>query len=289
MEKKSLTKQILDFSLTKIFIGNFVCFGIYILSQYLLFEVAVKFRGLSKDFQVLFVSVVSSIIVLFVYIFLFKKYENRSITEFSFNKIGFNLGTGILLGVLIPSLTILIIYSNNGYSVASINAVWSIVSPLKMAFSTAIILEILLRGITFRIIEEKLGSYIALIISALMLGLFHFLNPNSTVAMATGLSIQAGLLLGAAYMYSRNLWFPIAIHFGWRFIQSVIADATLSGDKISEMLMASKIEGFDWFTGFTFGPEGSIQAILFNVSVFLVLVYLCKKQGKIIKPYWTKK
>ncbi len=288
MEKKSLANRILNFSFTKILIGTFICVGIYALSQFLLSE-GIKLSGLNEDFQELFVSVVSAILVLFVYIFLFKKYENRTITEFSFDKIGFNLGTGILLGALIQALTILVIYLNNGYSIVSINSVWFIIPPLAMAFSSAIFEEILFRGIFFRLIEERLGSYIALIISALIFGLLHLLNPNSSLTMALGLSIQAGLFLGAAYMYSRNLWFPIAIHFAWNFTQSAIFGAVVSGNQISKTLITSKIEGADWVTGGTFGPEGSIQATIFGFSAFLILMYLCKKQGKIIPPYWAKK
>src|SRR5690606_38179680 len=109
--------------------------------------------------------------------------------------------------------------------------------PLTMAFTSAIFEEILLRGIIFRILEEKLGSYIALFISALIFGALHLANPNSSITAAVGLAIQAGLLLGAAYIYTRNLWFPIAIHFAWNFTQSAVFGANVSGGSISKTLI----------------------------------------------------
>ena len=82
-----------------------------------------------------------------------------------------------------------------------------------MAFTSAIFEEILFRGILFRVIEDKLGSYLSLLISALIFGFLHIANPNSSFVTEVGLAIQAGLLLGSAYIYAKNLWFPIAIHF----------------------------------------------------------------------------
>lgn len=38
----------------------------------------------------------------------------------------------------------------------------------------------------------------------------HLANPHSSFISTIGLAIQAGLLLAAAYIYTRNLWFPIA-------------------------------------------------------------------------------
>jgi membrane protease YdiL (CAAX protease family) len=157
-----------------------------------------------------------------------------------------------------------------------------------MAFTSAIFEEILMRGIIFRITEEKLGSYIALFISAILFGAMHLGNPNSSLIAAIGLAIQAGLLLASAYIYSRNLWFPIAIHFAWNFTQSAIFGANVSGTSISQTLITSKIEGAEWFTGGEFGPEGSIQATAFCFIATVILLILSHREGKIIRPYWKK-
>lgn len=157
-----------------------------------------------------------------------------------------------------------------------------------MAFTSAIFEEILTRGIIFRIIEEKLGSYLALLISALIFGAMHLGNPNSSLTVAIGLAIQAGLLLGAAYIYSRNLWFPIAIHFAWNFTQSGIFGAIVSGITLDKSLITTKIQGAEWFTGGQFGPEGSIQATIFCSIATILLLILSHKQNKIINPYWKK-
>lgn len=157
-----------------------------------------------------------------------------------------------------------------------------------MAFTSAIFEEILVRGIIFRILEEKLGSYIALIISAGIFGAMHIANPNSSITAAVGLALQAGLFLAAAYMYTRNLWFPIAIHFAWNFTQAGIYGAAVSGNATNHSLFTTEITGADWYTGGAFGPEGSIQATVFCVIATIGLMILNHKQNKIIKPVWQQ-
>jgi len=196
---------------------------------------------------------------------------------------------GILLGVVLQSLTILVIYLSGGFTVISVNSILFIVPALAIAFSAAIFEEIFFRGIIFRIVEEKLGSYLALLISALIFGALHLANPNSSLIVALGLAIQAGLLLASAYIYARNLWFPIAIHFAWNFTQAGIFGAAVSGNALGKSLLTSKIEGASWITGGRFGPEGSIQATLFCLIPTVVLLILSSRQKKMISPYWKRK
>jgi uncharacterized protein len=287
MDKKNIGQKILHFPLTKIIAGLVVCLGIVRVGQAL----AQKVLGLTsvdQDLKKLIAGAFVAILAITAYSFLFKFYEKRRVTEFSTNNLIKNLTIGIALGAMLQALTLLVIYLKGGYTVLSVNPVWFIIPPLTMAFTSAIVEETLLRGIIFRIPEEKLGSYFSLLLSAFLFGALHLLNPNSSLSAALGLAIQAGLLLGAAYIYSRNLWFPIALHFAWNFTQSAIFGATVSGTTTSKTLITSKIEGATWFTGGQFGPEGSIQATLLCLIPTIILLVLSHKEGKIVKPYWRK-
>lgn len=285
MNNKNITRKILHFPLTKIIVGISIIVGLFALSKNLLGKIF-QTNLLSNDLINLIVNIISSILTIVAYIYLYKYYEKRKITEFSTNGIAKNLSLGILLGAVAQSLTILVIYFAGEYSIMSVNPILYILPALGMAFSSAIFEEILLRGILFRIVEEKSGSYIALFISALIFGLLHLLNPNSSLIAGIGLAIQAGLLLGAAYIYSRNLWFPIAIHFAWNFTQTAIYGANVSGNALSKTLITSRISGSEWFTGGQFGPEGSIQATVFGLLASVFLLFLSHKKGNIVKPYW---
>ena len=153
----------------------------------------------------------------------------------------------------------------------------SIITPFAVAFSVAIFEETLLRGIIFRIVEEKLGSYISLAISAIIFGTAHLLNPESSVISSFCIGI-VGFMFGASYIYSRNLWLPIAIHFSWNYVQSGIFGAITSGNEQTSSLFSTKISGAELITGGAFGPEGTIQATLFWMLLSIVLTILFTKR-----------
>ncbi len=284
MKSLSLPQRILHFSLVKIIVGIICCAGIVTVAQIGMSKLLTP-TSLANDEKMLLIGIVVAILSIGTYILLFRYYEKRSISELSIKGLGKNLSIGISLGVLLQSLTILVIYLNKGFTVISVNNILFVLPSLTMAFTAAIFEEILFRGILFRITEEKLGSYWALLISAIIFGAMHLANPHSTVLAALGLAIQAGLLLGAAYIFSKNLWFPIAIHFAWNFTQSGIFGVSTSGSNMGKSLLTTKIEGATWLTGGQFGPEGSIQATLFCLVATIVLILLSHKQNKIVKPF----
>ena len=238
--------------------------------------------SLSKEVSILSIAVISALLAIVTYAGLYAYYEKREVTEFSAKGFTKNTITGIIIGLLLQSLTILVIYLNGGYSVVAVNNFLCVLPALGMAFSSAIVEEIVFRGIIFRIIEDRFGTYIALIASALIFGLLHLANPNSSFIAAVGLAIQAGLLLATAYVYARNLWFPIGIHFAWNFTQAGIFGAVVSGNSVGKSLLTAKIRGADWFTGGQFGPEGSVQATVFCLIATAILLAPLIRQKKIV-------
>ncbi len=287
MQKKKLGQRILHSVFVKILIGSVIIVGIYVLAQSLINK-ALSFTSLTGEISELISAIVSSAFVLIAYNVLYSIYEKRTIDETSAKRIGQNLLKGFLLGVFLQAAVIFVIFLAGGYHIESVNSVLFLIPAFTMSVGAAVFEEILLRGIIFRIMEEKLGSYIALVISAFIFGFLHLMNPNSSVLVAIGLSIQAGILLGLAYMYTRNLWFPIAIHFGWNFTLSGIFGAVVSGTGLEKTLINAKVVGPIWITGGGFGPEGSVHATIICLIVSVILYLLCLKQNKIIAPSWSK-
>ena len=285
METISTKQRMLNAPLTRILLGLLVCFIAFILAQ----QVTGKLLDLSvsdKNFRNLIKGLVSSTTVILAYIYFYKKYEKRAITEFSNKGITEYILIGSGIGIVLQSLTILVIVIAGSFEIVAVNPFSSMIIPLTVAFSVAIFEEILIRGIIFRILEEKLGSYISLLITAIIFGALHLANPNSTLMSGLCVGIEAGILMGAAYIYARNLWFPIAIHFAWNFMQSGIFGAITSGNEKTSGILTTKITGNQLITGGEFGPEGTIQAIIFCVFAGIILLQLSK--NKIKPPYWKK-
>jgi membrane protease YdiL (CAAX protease family) len=286
--KMTTIQKILNFSLTKIIAGIIVCAGIVALGQ-IGVRALLETNAVSYEFKKLIESIIIASLAVLSYILLYRYYERRKITELSSRGLGKNLLLGITLGIVLQSLIILVIYLNGGFSIVSTNSIAALLPAFTMALSSAFFEEIIFRGIVFRLIEEKLGSYIALFISALIFGGLHIANPNSSVMAGLAIALQAGFLLGLTYMLTRNLWLPIALHFSWNFTQSGIFGATTSGVNTSNSLLTTKIEGSELLTGGQFGPEASIQATLLGLTAALIILYFVIKDNNIIKPAWKRK
>ncbi|MFV5699049.1 lysostaphin resistance A-like protein [Flavobacterium sp. ZT3R17] len=284
MESITTKQRILNFPLTKIMLGLLVCFIAFIMAQQFATKIFELIIPLNRNYRNLGKGIIASTLVISAYIYFFRKYEKREITEFSSKGVIKYIIVGTLIGAILQSLTILVIFFNGGFEIVSINPISNIIIPFTIAFTVAIFEEILIRGIIFRIIEEKLGSYFSLLISAIIFGALHLANPNSTLISALCVAVEAGLLIGLAYIYSRSLWFPIAIHFAWNFMQSGIFGAITSGNEKTSSLFTTKIVGSKLITGGEFGPEGTIQAIIFCLFASIILLQLCK--DKMISPKW---
>jgi len=64
------------------------------------------------------------------------------------------------------------------------------------------------------------GKPIALVVSAILFSIMHGQNPAFDYLAFINLFL-AGVMLGLPYIFNKNLWFPIALHFSWNFFQSL--------------------------------------------------------------------
>ena len=238
---------------------------------------------MGNDYKNLITAAAVAALASLSYIVLFRFYEKRQITEMKFSRFGKNAGIGFLTGFVLQSLVILVIFIGGGYSVIKSNQVSFIIPGLAIALSSAIFEEILFRGIIFRIVEEKWGSIIALVVSALIFGFLHIFNKNASIYSTIAIAAEAGILLAAAYIYAKNLWLPIFLHFAWNFAEAGIYGAVISGNVTNKSLFTAKFSGPQLLTGGAFGPENSLQAVLFCLGAALLFILAAKRGNKIVK------
>jgi membrane protease YdiL (CAAX protease family) len=138
--------------------------------------------------------------------------------------------------------------------------------------------ELLFRGVMFRIVERATGTTIALLVSSLFFGLAHLANPDATLFSALIIAIEAGLLLGLAYVVTRNLWFPIGIHFAWNFTEGGIFGA--SGPSSAQHgLVNMAFSGPDWITGGTLGLDNSTVPVALCIALALTFALRARRHG----------
>lgn len=199
--------------------------------------------------------------------------------------LGIGLGAGVALFTFIVAAAAAIgVYRLTGAG----NASDLLPQLLLSAIFPAISEEMLFRGILFRWIEEFGGSWVALLMTSALFGAVHLANPHASPVAALGISFEAGVMLGAAYMLTRSLWLPMGIHAAWNFTQGEIFDIPVSGVPVHGLVVA-RLDGPPLLTGNGFGLEASIIAITVATLFGLWLLWLAIRAGQLVQPSWLRR
>lgn len=135
--------------------------------------------------------------------------------------------------------------------------------------------ETVFRGYILRNLLISFNKYVALIISAILFTVLHLINPHINLMGAISL-FCAGLLCGIAYLYTKTLWLPIAMHFSWNLFQTLMGFNVSGHDGYS--LIEFSLSDSHWINGGSFGFEGSIISIGIQVLIILGIVLVYKKK-----------
>jgi len=131
--------------------------------------------------------------------------------------------------------------------------------------------ELFSRGYQLQNLEEGLNTFWGVLLSSMVFGAAHFLNPNASWLSAVGITLS-GMFLAYAYLATRQLWLPIGLHIGWNLFLGPIFGFPVSGLE-SSGLIQSVVEGPDLFTGGGFGPEAGLL-LLPALGVGALIVWL---------------
>lgn len=224
-----------------------------------------------------------------VYIGFVHLIEHRKVSELALPGMGKELGIGLLVGAGLYTACVLILMMLGIYRIDGFNPIHFMLPALAMALSSGIFEELIFRGVLFRITEEWLGSWAALAVSSLLFGFMHLINPQGTIEGALFITVEAGVLLAAAYMVTRRLWMSMGFHFAWNYTQSGIFSGIVSGNDAAQGLVKATIQGPDVLTGGSFGLESSLIAFLLCTTTGVILLIMAIRQGKIVPPFWKRK
>lgn len=209
--------------------------------------------------------------------------------DLPFDRRGIDFIRGTLLAALLMSVIVGGVALLGGYSILGWGGSTSLAMILLGAgLQAAFVEEIVVRGILFRFLEEFGGSWFALALSSALFGLGHYANPNATVFSSFAIALEAGIMLGGAYMLTRNLWLAIGLHFGWNVTQGYVWDIPVSGAAV-DGLVQSRSEGSVLVSGGAFGVEASIVALILATVFGFVLVHLAIRKGNVVRPSWVRR
>ncbi|MYF77917.1 MAG: CPBP family intramembrane metalloprotease [Acidobacteria bacterium] len=211
--------------------------------------------------------------------------EERPAEELSVNAAPQEVAAGFLVGAGAVTLTVVLISGFGFFRFEGIGS-WAGMLSLIPITARASYIEVMARGVLFRIVEERAGCWWALAISIGLFGLAYLTNAGATLYGATIFGIEAGMLLSAAYVLSRRFWLPIGIFFGWNFMQAGVFGPNLSGWAV-DSLLRSRVSGPSFVSGGSSGVEGSVFAAVISCGVGAWFLVKAQRRGQIVPPHWS--
>lgn len=197
-------------------------------------------------------------------------------------------GIGMLVGSGLYTGSVLVLLAMGIMRIEGINPVAVMLPAVSMAISSGFLEELLFRGALFRIVEEWLGSWVSVVVSSAVFGAVHLMNPAATLTGAIFISIEAGLLLAAAYMLTRRLWLGIGFHISWNYTQSAVFGGIVSGGVAEPGLFKTVAEGSELLTGGNFGLEASLVPCILATTAGVILVVTAVRRGHVVQPFWSR-
>lgn len=222
----------------------------------------------------------SAAVLLAVYALMVRLLERRSATELNLRRGLALLPIGAALGAALMGTVYLVLWAIGDAHFATGTGWDGLGGSLVAMFAAAVLEELAMRAVLFRLIEQASGTAVGVLVSAVVFGLLHAINPGATAIDVAAVAIEAGVGLALAYALTRNLWLTIGLHAAWNFTEGSVFGAQVSGGTDPHSLFRATLTGPDLLTGGAFGPEGSIVAIALFVVFSAILAAMVVRRGQ---------
>ena len=234
------------------------------------------------------IQIVLALAAIGLYIAYGRLIERRPVTELATPGLAREWAFGALCGAGLYTACAAILMVLGIYQVEGVNPLLFLLPNLAMAVKSGVFEELLFRGILHGSVEAVFGSWVAILVSSAVFGLLHLLNPGATLGGAIYISIEAGILLSAAYLVTRRLWICIGFHMAWNYFQSAVFSGVVSGAVSDPGLLKARIEGPEWLTGGSFGMEHSVVALVLCTTTGVILLTVAIRRGHMLPPAWKR-
>lgn len=233
----------------------------------------VNSTGLSQELVMSLVTFVSGLLPA---LFLLRFLDHRPFSDLGFSLAG--RGRDLLYGLL-AAVVLYGIGFGLSLALGAVEVVGYRFDPVELSVTfllfilVALTEELMVRGyILGRLLRTRMNRFLALFISSVLFSCLHLFNPNVALMPILNLAL-AGMLLGAAYLYTRNLWFPISLHLFWNWLQGPVLGYEVSGSQIGVPLLKLHLSGNTLVSGGAFGFEGSILCTLLTAALTGAIIW----------------
>ncbi|MFD6554641.1 CPBP family intramembrane glutamic endopeptidase [Streptomyces sp. NPDC058398] len=190
------------------------------------------------------------------------------------------LGGGIGLGFILVSALLITAFGGYSFSWAGNGFVSVVWSAVMVQIGAAVTEELLFRGLALQALEQLWGGRAAVAITALFFGVAHLGAPGASGRSLVAIALEAGVMLGAAFLWRRSIWFVVGLHFAWNTVEQLLG-VPVSGHT-PEALYTVDVHGSTLLTGDGFGLETSIVPILLGVLITVPMAVLAHRSGRLL-------
>ena len=224
----------------------------------------------------------------FAYWLMVRWLEQRKLDELAMRKLLPDTAIGLAIGAGLMLLVTAVLWLAGAYRIVGVqaDAPW-LRGLLLVGLLPGVTEEIVSRGVLYRIIEDGMGSWIALAVSSLLFGFAHAMNPGATLWSCIAIAVEAGLLLGLLFTLTRSLYMCMGLHAGWNFLQGPVLGIPVSGTTPHGLLVAT-LSGPRWLSGGAFGAEASVVSVLLLGTASCALAVLAVRRGQVKPPFWRR-
>lgn len=187
--------------------------------------------------------------------------------------------TGVLIGLGFMVTSFVAVNSQFDIALAQGDSLGVLARTISLSIGAAVAEELIFRGLLLQVIERLLGSWAALAVTAALFGALHLANPHATLWSGMAIAVEAGVLLGAAFLWRRSLWLVIALHAAWNTVQGLLG-IPVSGHADPGLLVVYPT-GADLLTGGAFGIEASVVTVALGLAIAVPMLVAAHRAGNI--------
>jgi uncharacterized protein len=225
-------------------------------------------------------AVVGAVAAVAVYWVVMRYVARRSMPELLSARAAPNAVIGIALGVVFIAASVLMVRTEFSFTESSGDSASIVAIMVAVQLGVAVTEELIFRGLALQALERLCGSWIALAVTAVFFGLVHLANPGATLWSSFAIAVEAGVLLGAAFLWRRDIWLAIGLHFAWNTSVGLLG-IPVSGHPAAGVLIA-RPTGPDLLTGGDFGLEASIVPVIVGLVLAVPMLVAARRRGNLV-------
>jgi uncharacterized protein len=189
------------------------------------------------------------------------------------------IGLGFCFGAGMVTLAVILMKVIGKVWIVPVGPIASVLKPAVMITFILVIAamteELAFRGYPFQRLVESIGAVGATVFTSVAFAALHLGNPHAT-AFGVINTAAVGVLFALAYLRTRSLWLPWAMHFAWNFTLGLIFGLPVSGLTVFAVVTHGSAMGPSWLTGGDYGIEASATGTLVILLGIVALEFLLR-------------